>query len=72
MGLIKLDKKDVELIRDLCNNTILFDREIADMFGVSRKHINAIRNKKRWNYEYGQDTDDANRRAIERAIILHR
>jgi hypothetical protein len=72
MGLIKLDKKDVELIRDLCDNTILFDREIADMFGVSRKHINSIRNKKRWNYEYGADTDDANRRAIERAVILHR
>ena len=72
MGLIKLDKKDVELIRDLCDNTILFDREIAQMFGVSRKHINAIRNKKRWNYEYGANTDDANRRAIERAVILHR
>jgi hypothetical protein len=72
MGLIKLDKKDVELIRDLCDNTILFDREIADMFGVSRKHINSIRNKKRWNYEYGADTDDANRREIERRIILHR
>jgi spore coat polysaccharide biosynthesis predicted glycosyltransferase SpsG len=72
MGLIKLDKKDVELIRDLCDNTILFDKEIAQMFGVSRKHINAIRNKKRWNYEYGADTDDANRRAIERAVILHR
>lgn len=72
MGLIKLDKKDVELIRDLCDNTILFDREIAQMFGVSRKHINAIRNKKRWNYEYGANTDDANRREIERRIILHR
>ena len=72
MGVIKLDKNDVILIKDLCANTNLFDREIADMFGVSRKHIGSIRNKTRWNYEYGQDTDDANRRAIERAVILHR
>ena len=72
MGRVKLDKKDVELIRDLCDNTTLFDREIAEMFGVSRKHINAIRNKKRWNYEYGEDTDNAKRKAIDRAVILHR
>jgi hypothetical protein len=70
MGLIKLDKKDVELIRDLCYNTKLLDRQIAQMFGVSRKHINAIRNKKRWNYEYGAETDRANRAEIERRIIL--
>jgi hypothetical protein len=72
MGRVKLDKNDVILIKDLCANTTLFDREIADMFGVSRKHINSIRNEKRWNYEYGEDTDTANRRAIERATILHR
>jgi hypothetical protein len=72
MGRVKLDKNDVILIKDLCANTTLFDREIADMFGVSRKHINSIRNEKRWNYEYGEDTDNANRKAIERATILHR
>ena len=72
MGKVKLDKNDVILIKDLCANTSLLDREIAEMFGVSRKHINSIRNEKRWNYEYGQDTDDANRRAIERRIILYR
>ena len=48
MGKVKLDKNDVILIKDLCANTNLFDREIADMFGVSRKHIGSIRNKKRW------------------------
>ena len=72
MGKVKLDVNDVILIKDLCENTTLFDREIAEMFGVSRKHINSIRNGKRWNYEYGKDTDNANRRAIERAVILHR
>jgi hypothetical protein len=72
MGRVKLDKEDVSVIKDLCNNTTLFDREIAEMFNVSRGHITRIRNKKRWNYEYGEDTNDANRRAIERAVILHR
>ena len=69
---VKLDKKDVELIKDLLENTDLFHREIAQMFGVSREQITKIKNKQRWNYEYGKDTDDANRRAIERTIILHR
>jgi DNA invertase Pin-like site-specific DNA recombinase len=72
MGRVKLDKDDVKLIKDLCENTTLFDREIAEMFGVSRGHITKIKNKKRWNYEYGADTDDGNRRAIERTVILHR
>jgi hypothetical protein len=69
---IKLDKNDVKLIKDLCENTTLFDREIAQMFGVSRGHITKIKNKKRWNYEYGADTDTANRTEIERRTILHR
>jgi predicted XRE-type DNA-binding protein len=69
---IKLDKNDVELIKDLIDNTDLLHREIAEIFGVSRGHITKIKNKRRWNYEYGKHTDDANRRAIERAIILHR
>lgn len=72
MGQIKLDKNDVETIKDLCEHTDLFDREIAKMFGVSRKHINAIRNKQRWNYEYGRETNNAARAYLERRIILHR
>jgi hypothetical protein len=72
MAELKLDKNDVELIKDLCYNTQLKDKEIAQIFGVSRKHINAIRNKKRWNYEYGADTNRANRTEIERRIILYR
>lgn len=72
MGRIKLDKEDVELIKDLCEHTTLIDREIAKMFGVSRKHINAIRNKQRWNYEYGEDTRNAIRAEIERRVGVHR
>jgi len=72
MGRIKLDKQDVETIKDLLDNTTLYDREIAEMFGVSRGHITKIKNKKRWNYEYGEDTNNAIRRTLERRIILHR
>lgn len=57
MGKLKLDKEDVAQIKFLCKSTTLIDREIADLFGVSRKHINAIRNKQRWNYEYEREFD---------------
>lgn len=67
MGRIKLDKDDIELIKHLLQNTTLYDREIAEMFGVSRGHITKIKNKKRWNYEYGQ----TNRTEIERRVVLH-
>jgi pSer/pThr/pTyr-binding forkhead associated (FHA) protein len=72
MGRVKLDKQDVETIKDLCINTMLLDREIAEMFGVSRKHINAIRNGNRWNYDYGEETRNALRNEIERRIGIHR
>jgi hypothetical protein len=72
MGQIKLDKEDVELIKTLCNETKLYDREIADIFGVSRGHITKIRNKKRWNYEYGEDTNNSTRTELERRISFHR
>jgi hypothetical protein len=52
MGKIKLDKNDVQNIKWLFDNTFLIDREIAQIYGVSRKHINSIRNKKRWDYEF--------------------
>ena len=52
MGKIKLDKREVETIKYLIYKNVLTDSQIADMFGVSRKHINSIRNKKRWNYEW--------------------
>lgn len=57
MPQIKLDKKDVHAIKILCDTTNLYDRQIAVLFGVSRGHITKIRNKKRWNYEYGKSTD---------------
>jgi pSer/pThr/pTyr-binding forkhead associated (FHA) protein len=72
MGRVKLDKQDVETIKDLCINTMLLDREIAEMFGVSRKHINAIRNGNRWNYDYGEETRNALRNDIERRVAIHR
>jgi hypothetical protein len=52
MGKIKLDKREVETIKYLIYKNVLTDKQIAVMFGVSRKHINSIRNKKRWNYEW--------------------
>jgi len=71
MGRIKLDVNDVIMIKDLCIKTSLTDTQIAKAFGVSRKHINAIRHGKRWNYNYGEETRDANRRELERRIALY-
>lgn len=53
MSKIKLDKNDVIKIKHYCTNTELKDKEIAELFGVSRRHIWSIRNKQRWNYDYG-------------------
>lgn len=64
MPIVKLDKEDIKAIKELFEKTNLIDREIAKIFGVSRKHINAIRNKKRWNYEYGKETKDSQLQAI--------
>lgn len=72
MGKVVLDKNDIETIKDLLDNTDLYHREIAEMFGVTRGHITKIKNKKRWNYEYGTESNDANRRDLERRIILRR
>jgi hypothetical protein len=42
--------KEHEVIR-IVNNTIHSDKELAKMYGVSRQHINAIRNSnKYWQY----------------------
>ena len=64
MGKVKLDKEDVKLIKELCAMGTLYDREIARMFGVSRKHINAIKNNQRWNYDYGKETEASQKEAI--------
>ena len=50
MAQLKLDKNDVRIIKQLIEGGLLTDTQIANQFGVSRKHINSIRNKKRWNY----------------------
>jgi len=52
MAQIKLSVKKVRQIRILCAGTSLTDTEIGKLYGVSRKHINSIRHRKRWNYEY--------------------
>jgi hypothetical protein len=52
MGKIKLDKNDVRTIKNLIDNSQLTDTEIAKIYGVTRKHINSIRNNKRWNYDW--------------------
>ncbi len=52
MAELKLDKNDVRIIKKLIEGELLTDTEIANQFGVSRKHINSIRNKKRWNYPW--------------------
>lgn len=52
MPVIKLDKWDVNNIKLLMEQTQLTDKEIAEIYSVSRGHITKIRNKKRWNYEY--------------------
>jgi len=49
IGASKLNWEDVEQIRSLFSNTNMSDGEIAKKFGVSRIHINRIRNGKRWN-----------------------
>jgi hypothetical protein len=48
-GASKLNEVKVMEIRELFNTTTLKDGQIADMFGVSREHINKIRRGKRWN-----------------------
>lgn len=52
MAEIKLSKDNIIEIRILCVGTDLSDTEIGKLYNVSRKHINAIRHRKRWNYEY--------------------
>lgn len=51
MPRVKLDKHDVRVIKELIYIGQHTDTEIGDMFGVTRKHINSIRNGKRWKDE---------------------
>ena len=51
MARIKLTIKKVRQIRILCLITHMTDSQIAAMYNVSRKHINSIRHRKRWDYE---------------------
>jgi hypothetical protein len=51
IGASKLNSEDIEQIRNLFSNTNMSDIEISKKFGVSRVHINRIRNGIRWNTE---------------------
>jgi predicted XRE-type DNA-binding protein len=52
MPTIKLDKKDLRIIKSMIESKQFTDKEIALKFNVSRGHICKIKNGKRWNYEY--------------------
>jgi transcriptional regulator with XRE-family HTH domain len=51
IGATKLNEDQVKRIKTLFEKTKLTDTDIAEMFGVSREHINLIRNGRRWNWE---------------------
>jgi DNA invertase Pin-like site-specific DNA recombinase len=54
--MVKLDKNEVKAIRELLEQNSHTHKEIADMFGVSRGHITKIKNKRRWNTNYGKES----------------
>ena len=49
MAKIKLDRHSIIEIQDLIREDILSDRQIAEKFNVNTRHINYIRNGKRWS-----------------------
>jgi hypothetical protein len=49
MAKIKLDRHSIIEIQDLIKEDILSDRQIAEKFNVNTRHINYIRNGKRWS-----------------------
>lgn len=51
IGASKLNEQKVEIIRDLLNTGDYTHQQIADIFEVSREHITAINQGRRWNSE---------------------
>jgi hypothetical protein len=49
MAKIKLDRHSIIEIQDLISENLLSDRQIAEKFNVNTRHINYIRNGKRWS-----------------------
>lgn len=49
IGAYKLTEEKVSIIKDLINTGEFTHQQIADIFNVSRPHINKIANGKRWN-----------------------
>jgi len=54
--MVKLDKNEVRIIKELLEKNSYTHNEIANMFGVSRGHITKIKNKKRWSIIYGKES----------------
>ncbi len=54
--MVKLQSKDVVLIKMLLDYKHLTHQEIADLFGVSRGHITKIKNEKRWKNDIREKT----------------
>ena len=53
--MVKLDKNEVRIIKELLQKNICTHNEIANMFGVTRGHITKIKNKKRWSIIYEKE-----------------
>ena len=51
IGSSKLNDEQVQQIKNLFTTTNLCDENIAEMYNVSRAHINHIRNGRRWNID---------------------
>lgn len=49
-GMSRLTEENVRAIRDLCQTTTLFHREIGAMFGISRQNVDDIANRERWGW----------------------
>lgn len=78
-GAYKLTHERVEVIRELFKFRDIKDADIANLFGVSREHINSIRHNNRWaddntvrsnNYrEFTKTNDKVIRDNIKKQLI---
>ena len=51
IGAWKLNEEQVEQIKSFISTTNISDSRLAEMYDVSRVHINHIRHGRRWNIE---------------------
>lgn len=64
----KLTEKKVKVIMGLFEETELTDREIGNIFDISREQINQIRNGRRWTDVTGYLTPDIKKLIEEDAL----